>query len=130
MNSNPPRPIIVGATSLKREVAAQLRRDMTAAERILRSQLRGNRLGDYHFRRQVPIQGFIVDFYCHQPRFAIELDGSVHDDQQEYNIERDRILSDAGLRVLRFKNYAVRNNLSAVLTEILDTLTAEILKSK
>ena len=90
----------------------------------------GNKLGDYHFRRQVPIQGFIVDFYCHQPQLAIELDGSVHDDQKEYDAERDRILTDSGLRVLRFRNIAIRYNLSAVLTEIRDTLNAEILKSK
>ena len=65
----------------KLERARELRREMTPAEKILWHELRGNKLG-VHFRRQQIIEGFIVDFYCHQAGLVIELDGSVHEEDE------------------------------------------------
>ena len=58
------------------------RRDLTLAEKILWQELRGNKLG-VHFRRQQVIAGFIVDFYCHMAALVLEVDGDIHDLQQE-----------------------------------------------
>ncbi len=63
----------------KLERAKELRRNMTPAERRLWNELRANRLGGWHFRRQQIIDGFIVDFYCHKAGLIIEVDGPIHD---------------------------------------------------
>ena len=92
---------------------------MTLAEKILWNELRGNKLG-VHFRRQQIVAGFIVDFYCHKAELIIELDGNVHDveTQKESDIERDKVLSEMGLEVVRLKNEEVLKNLSHVINKI------------
>ncbi len=104
-------------TKEKLERARELRRDMTPAEKILWQGLRANILG-VHFRRQQIIAGFIVDFYCHKAALVIELDGDVHDLQQEEDAKRDKALSELGLRIVRFRNDEVLKNLSAVVGKI------------
>jgi len=75
---------------------------MTPAEKILWQELRGNKLG-VHFRRQQVIAGFIVEFYCHNAGLVVEVDGDIHDLQQEEDARRERVLSEVGLRVVRFR---------------------------
>ena len=105
------------ATTL-RDQARMLRRTMTSAETILWQHLRSNLLAGLHFRRQQVIDGFIVDFCCIASHLVVEVDGSVHDSQVEYDAERDRILSARGLRVLRFTNARIMQDLTACLVEI------------
>jgi very-short-patch-repair endonuclease len=106
-------------TKEKLERAKELRREMTPTEKILWQELRANKLG-VHFRRQQIIAGFIVDFYCHKADLVIEVDGSVHDgqEQKEYDVEREKILKEIGLRIIRFKNYEVQKNLQGVVERI------------
>src|SRR3972149_3006786 len=80
----PVKNIIPGQTVTKEKLqrAKELRRDMTPAEKILWQELRANKLG-VHFRRQQVVAGFIVDFYCHKAGLVIEVDGDIHDLQQE-----------------------------------------------
>src|SRR3990172_8706295 len=108
--------IIPGQTVTKEKLqrAKELRRDMTPAEKILWQELRANKLGA-HFRRQQIIAGFIVDFYCHKAGLVIELDGDIHDLQQEEEARREKVLREMGLRVVRFRNEEVVRDLSAVL---------------
>lgn len=98
--------------------AKQLRRQMTPAEQILWQAFRANRLQGRHLRRQQVIDGFIVDFYCHAARLVIEVDGDVHKHNPIYDEERDKVLQGRGLRVLRFKNSDVMQNLEGVLDQI------------
>lgn len=109
--------IIIGQkiTSTKHEVAKELRRNMTPEEKIIWQHLRSNCLNGLHFRRQQIIDGFIVDFYCHAAELVVEVDGEIHDQQIEYDLERDKVISSRGLRLLRVKNEDVRNNLDEVL---------------
>ena len=109
------RPLGDGA---KREAARALRRRMTAAEGILWQALRANRLCGLHFRRQQIISGFVVDFYCHNAKLVIEVDGPVHERQREYDRERDLILAGSRLRVMRFDNSEIEVRLPAVLSQI------------
>lgn len=102
----------------KLEAARRYRRRMTPAERILWQRLRAGRLQGWHFRRQQVIDGFIVDFYCHAKSLVIELDGGVHEQQPEYDRERDAILTARGLRILRIPNKEVLQNLPEVLERI------------
>ena len=112
--------IVIGqkVTPIKVERAKELRRQMTQEEKILWQHLRGNRLNNLHFRRQQIIDGFITDFYCHAARLVIEVDGEIHQQQAEYDAERDRVLLARGLRLLRIKNEKVRQNLNSVLMRI------------
>jgi very-short-patch-repair endonuclease len=115
----PVKNIIPGQTVTKEKLqrAKELRRDMTPAEKILWQELRGNKLG-VHFRRQQVIAGFIVDFYCHKAALVIEVDGDIHDSQQEEDARREKVLSEMGLRVVRFRNKEVMRDLSAVVGNV------------
>lgn len=112
--------IIVGQriTSEKYQRSKQLRKEMTPEEKILWEQLRRNNLNGLHFRRQQIIDGFIVDFYCHQAQLVIEVDGEIHDLQVESDQERDAILAARGLKIMRIKNQEIRQNLQDVLQQI------------
>ncbi len=103
----------------KLERAKQLRRNMTEAEITLWQHLRANRLNGLHFRQQQVIDGFIVDFYCHAASLVIEVDGEIHNHQQEYDRERDRILAMKRLNILRISNNEILQDLQQVLSHIL-----------
>jgi len=102
------------------------RKAMTAEEEALWSCLKNRRLGGAKFRRQHPIADFIADFYCEAHALVIEVDGGYHNRkaQQEYDEGRTYELSKLNLKVIRFTNREVRENLRFVLDEILAQLTA------
>lgn len=108
-------------TKAKLERAKELRREMTPAEKLLWQEIRANKLG-VRFRRQQVIQGFIVDFYCHRAALVVEVDGDVHDLQQDEDARREKVLSELGLRIVRFRNDEVVRNLSAVVGRIKERL--------
>ncbi len=103
------------------ERARELRRKMTPAEKTLWEKLRHNHLNGFQFRRQQIIDGYIVDFYCHAKALIIEIDGDIHKQQIEYDIERDAHLLSRGFSVLRFTNEEVIHNLEKVLRKILES---------
>ena len=111
----------------KLTLARQMRRLPTPAEAKLWVHLRAGRLNGLHFRRQQVIDGFIADFYCHAVGLVIELDGGVHQNQAEYDAERDRILEERGLHILRLPNSAVETNCPATL--VLISERAKLLQS-
>ena len=102
----------------KQQRAQELRRLMTPAEKRLWGRLRANRLDGWHFRRQQIIAGFIVDFYCHKACLVIEVDGPIHDQQKIQDEARTEVLSHHGLKVIRFSNREVMNDLAGVLRVI------------
>jgi len=106
------------------EICRNLRQHPTPAEEILWQNLRNRQLNGYKFRRQHPVAGFILDFYCPQRRLAIEVDGEIHKDKEtkEYDLERTRILAENGIRVLRFWNSKVENETEKVLVLIAKAL--------
>lgn len=102
------------------ELARQLRRDSTPAEKILWEHLRDRRLARLKFRRQHARGGFILDFYNAEHRLAVELDGGVHAQQVEYDAQRTEALREHGIRVLRFANDEVERDLESVLKKIVE----------
>ncbi len=106
------------ASRKKRQFARKLRRNMTPAEKLLWQRLRANRLGGWHFRRQQIIDGFIVDFYCHQADLVIEVDGPIHLHQRAADQRREEVLKTKGLRVIRFKNEEIESDLDLVCKRI------------
>lgn len=105
--------------------ARELRKRLTHAEELLWHLLRNRRFCGYKFRRQHPVSGYILDFYCHEEKLAIELDGGGHNEssQQEYDAERTKVLEGAGIRVLRFWNDDVLKNTDDVLNSIFAALS-------
>lgn len=97
------------------EIARQFRKEPTRSEAMLWQALRGKKLDGIKFRRQQPIGNFIVDFYNSVYRLVIEVDGSVHASQIELDRERQNILEQLGLNVLRVKSEDVEKNLPSVL---------------
>ena len=116
----PTRNIIRGQKVAPEKVqrAKELRHQMTREETVLWEHLRANRLDGFHFRCQQVIDGFIVDFYCHAAGLVVEIDGEIHQQQVEYDVARDTIVSARGLRILRIRNNEIWNNLSGVLERI------------
>src|SRR6201987_2585877 len=98
--------------------ARRLRRNQTDAERVLSFRLRDRRLNGLKFKRQVPIDKYIVDFCCAEAELIVELDGGQHATRDETN--RTAILEAMGYLVLRFWNNDVLQNTEGVLEEILN----------
>ena len=105
--------------------ARQLRRAQTLVETKLWLALRSHQLENIHFRRQHPIGNYIVDFCAPRDKLIIELDGSQHLEQQEYDTERTEFLESKGYRVLRFWNNDVMDNLDGVIIMIMDALSVK-----
>lgn len=111
--------------------AQSLRNNETQAEKILWEKLRNNQLKGYKFRRQHPISLFIADFYCHQLKLIIEIDGEYHNtlEQIKKDDERTQILQDNGMKIIRFNNYEIENSVDKIITEI-DLIIEEIKTKK
>jgi very-short-patch-repair endonuclease len=103
-------------------VARKLRRNQTDAERKLWFRLRDRRLNGLKFRRQVPVEKYVVDFCCESARLIVELDGGQHSVRTEADARRTAVLEAHGYLVLRFWNNDVLTNITGVLESILDTL--------
>lgn len=103
-------------------LARKMRNNPTRAEFLLWQKLRCGRRG-VKFRRQKMVMGYIVDFYCHKAKLAIEVDGSYHDVNRDK--WRDSVLKERGITVLRFANETViRDGLRVVahIEEVIDSL--------
>jgi very-short-patch-repair endonuclease len=109
------------------QLARELRRNQTAEEDLLWRNLRNRKLNGVKFLRQHPIiygNGhrnkplfFIPDFYCAEKKLIVELDGKIHEFQKEYDNNRDNILQELGLKILRIKNEEMQD-VSKVLNKI------------
>jgi very-short-patch-repair endonuclease len=104
-------------------LARKLRKNSSDAERLLWERLRGKRLKGMKFRRQAVFGRYILDFYCPKQRLCIEVDGTSHQGREEYDSERTLFLESAGIKVLRFENLAVHQNIDKVLQTIMDSCT-------
>jgi len=121
MKQPPIKNVVIGQTvdSAKVNAAKQQRRTMTIAEKLLWQQVRANRLGGFHFRRQQIAAGYIFDFYCHAARLVVEVDGAIHEQQRDYDKVRDLALTKLGFRIVRFSNDVIIRDLQHVVTQIL-----------
>ena len=113
-------PIYLGASTTLFSLAKELRKNMTLAEKLLWKKIKTKQIHGLKFRRQHPILRFIVDFYCHEKRLVIEVDGGYHQEmeQQEYDLGRSQELEQFGIRVIRFKNYEIEEDIDFVIRKI------------
>ena len=105
--------------------SVKLRKELTPAEKKLWAYLRGDKLNGVNFRRQHAIGNFIPDFVSIKRRLIIELDGSQHLEQAEYDIERSKYFESLGYKVVRFWNNQVENDLNGVIRAIEFSLNNE-----
>ncbi len=110
------------------EVARELRKNMTNAERLLWNELSNRKLNGYKFLRQhpfiydsmeIPVKFYVLDFYCHEKKVAVELDGEIHNKNISYDRKREFDIRMFGIRTLRVRNNEL-NDLEAVKRKILD----------
>lgn len=98
-----------------KERAKALRKAGNLSEVLLWHQLKNHQFNGLDFDRQKIIGNYIVDFYCAEKQLVIEIDGSSHDDKQEYDATRDAFLIGLGLTVIHIADVNVKNNLTAVM---------------
>jgi very-short-patch-repair endonuclease len=114
-----------GATFETLEKAKLLRKSETKSEKVLWEYLSSNKVQGFKFRRQHPISQFIVDFYCHELKLVIEVDGEIHNrpENKEYDEIRTNELERLGLTILRFTNDEIDNNIEKVLKTITEAIS-------
>jgi very-short-patch-repair endonuclease len=102
-----------------------LRNNMTDCEKKMWQKIRGKQILGVRFYRQKPIGPYILDFYAHAPKIAIELDGGQHylPEQIKKDLCRDRYLASLDIKVLRFDNLSVLQNCDGVLQKIADAIS-------
>ncbi|RFZ90801.1 endonuclease domain-containing protein [Mucilaginibacter conchicola] len=113
------------------QLCRDLRQRQTPAETKLWALLRDRQLNGYKFLRQHPIyvrsalgrcEFYIPDFYCDKKKLVIEADGPVHLYKKDYDKNRDKVLADLGLKILRFTNQEIEDDIEAVLKRISGSL--------
>jgi very-short-patch-repair endonuclease len=119
------REMFFGAKPRLKKFAVEMRKDPTKAEEKLWRELRKFRSKGFIFRRQHPIDIFIADFYCHQFRLVIEVDGEIHEneDAKAYDDGRSAELERHDIKVLRFRNSEIIENIELVLNTISNSLS-------
>jgi very-short-patch-repair endonuclease len=108
------------------ETARLLRENMTDSEKLLWEQLKGKQVLGLRFRRQHPIDISIADFYYHEARLVIEIDGEVHKEKVEYDDGREAEIEKYDIRVIRFSNDEIIHDLDNVINKIKDILQKRI----
>jgi very-short-patch-repair endonuclease len=108
------------------ERARQLRRQETWAEKLVWTWLRGRRFNGYKFRRQHPLGGYCLDFFCEEAALNIELDGRQHGfpDEQQHDAKREAFLQSHGIKTLRFWNSHLQRNSQSIRDSIFNELQA------
>jgi very-short-patch-repair endonuclease len=114
------RKMFYGAEKKTFGKAFMLRKNETVAEKLLWQRLRKNQICGLRFKRQHPIAYYVADFYCHKTRLVIELDGGYHkhDVQKLYDKIRTQVMEEFGLRVLRFSDTEIFEDIDTVLEAI------------
>ncbi len=95
-----------------------LRQNQTPTEKIIWEKLRNRKFLNLKFRRQHPIDNFIVVFYCAEPSFIIEIDGKVHEKQKEYDEFRQNLIERQGYQFLRITNSEIITDVNILLEKI------------
>ena len=105
-------------TPLKKQISQVFRKEPTESERLLWEKLRARHFMGLKFRRQYVFKGFVLDFFCPQVNLAIEIDGGIHDMQQEYDRNRQELLELHGIEFFRIKSRQVEENIGGVLVKL------------
>jgi very-short-patch-repair endonuclease len=110
------------------QFARELRRNMTPGEKILWRKLKGKKINGVRIRRQHPIEYYIADFYCHEARMVIEVDGPIHNtlERKLYDLNRNAEMERLGIKVIRFSDHEVKNNTKKVVFMITEEINKRL----
>ncbi len=111
---------------IAKQVCRELRKRSTSSEQLFWEEVRDRRFLDLKFYRQHPlfvdVNGretfFIADFYCHERKLVIELDGKIHDYNKLHDKARTEVMNSLGVIVVRFKNQEIEHDMKKVLQEL------------
>ena len=115
-----------GAKPTTLEAARILRENMTYHEKLLWEKLKLKQVCGVRFRRQHPIDFFIADFYCHEARLVVEIDGEIHDYRKDYDDGGSAEMERYYIKVIRFPNSEVENNIDNVVRVIENEVKSRI----
>jgi very-short-patch-repair endonuclease len=107
-----------GAKPVTMEAARILRENMTLHEKVLWGKLKLKQICGVRFRRQHPIDFFIADFYCHEAKLVVEIDGEIHYQKKEYDDGRSAEMERYSIKVIRFTNSEVEHKIDDVIKKI------------
>jgi very-short-patch-repair endonuclease len=108
------------------EAARLLRDNMTSFEKLVWERVKGKQICGLRFRRQHPIDIFIADFYCHEARLVVEIDGEIHGRQKDYDIGRTVEMGKYDITVIRFTNNEVLSGIEEVISRIEEAVNERI----
>lgn len=103
---------------IKKQFARTLRKEQTKAEKTVWELIRNRKFRGFKFRRQHVVEGFILDFYCHELRLGIEVDGSIHYKRKDYDRARQDVVEAEGISFIRITNKEIMGNKRAILGKI------------
>ncbi len=109
-----------------RQSCRDLRKNSTPAEKKFWQYVRHRQFKGYKFNRQHPIifeidnikRYFVADFYCHELELVVEIDGGIHETQKDYDELRTKIIETLGIKVYRFSNEEVLDDIDSVLVKL------------
>jgi very-short-patch-repair endonuclease len=95
----------------------ELRNNATVPEKQLWERLRKRQLG-YKFTRQYSVGNYILDFYCPEKKLGLEIDGEIHNQQKEKDEYRTRTIKELGIKIARFNNSEIENDINSILNKL------------
>jgi very-short-patch-repair endonuclease len=107
---------------IKKTFARQLRKDQTKAEKTVWELIRNRKCRGLKFRRQHVIEGFVLDFYCHEARLGIEIDGGIHIKRKDYDLLRQEAIESEGITIIRVTNNEIKKDKRSILNKIKETI--------
>jgi len=107
---------------IKKVFARQLRKDQTKAEKIVWEQIRNRRFKGLKFRRQHVIEGFVLDFYCPEIKFGIEVDGGIHRKRKDYDKLRQQVIESEDITMIRITNKELKERNRSIIDKLKETI--------
>ncbi len=107
---------------IKKRFARILRNQQTNSEKIVWELIRDRKFMNLKFRRQHVIEGFVLDFYCHEIRLGIEIDGGIHNKRKDYDRLRQEVIESEGITLLRIKNRDILDCKRSILTKLKEVI--------
>ncbi len=106
----------------KKTFSRKLRKNSTHEEELVWEQLRNRQYRNLKFRRQHVVLGFVVNFYCHEQKLAIEIDGKIHEKQKEYDCLRQMLIEEKGILFIRVTNEEINTDINILLQAITNSI--------
>lgn len=104
------------------KLAQEMRKNLTHCEKLLWDELKEKKINGSKFRRQHPVHRYILDFYCHEKKLAIEVDGNIHKIKYDEDEFRDKYLESIGIKTIRISNVEIMEDINKVLFKIMTIL--------